>query len=348
MTNNKKNGGEKKLKTNNARKVLVALTTLLMASLLVSFAHADTSGTSTGTATVTSPPPTVSVTDCNLYDSTGATVKNNTSLDSNNLEYWINFTVAENNTMADLHNVTIIAWDNRGQAVTDADSQRYHYTWTWVESTDTWACPLSASYINQTSCLDPGTASADTSYTFQLGFKLSKVANYSNGGVYDGWQFNITAYDDAGNVGTFGNGTGGRIQFGVASYLSITITDAAHTWSGEPGTSDKAVAAGGDGKVDFTVLANRVWKAQVKGGGDLTKGGGGIIGLDNVTQYGSDSVGDSVSLTTEFADVTGITSQAAPSDEASPAEVGVYLWLDIPAATPSGDYVYTLTVQVAT
>lgn len=326
------------------RKLLAATAVLIFClGLAIPTALANSSGTSTGTATVTSAVPTISSVE--LWNSTETGDKNNTALDSSNVEYHLNFTVADANTMADMKNATIIAWDNRGQLITDADSQRYHYTWTWVNATDTWACPLSASYITTGTCADPNSAALTaTSYEFRLAFKLSKVANYSNGGTYDGWQFNITVFDAALNKGTYGVGTGGRTQFGVASYLAITITDATHAWSAAPNSNDTALT--GDGKVDFTALTNRVWKAQVYGSTNLTKGGD-IIGLGNVTQYGSNNVGSSVPLTFAYADVTGITAQAAPADEASPTAVGVWLWLDIPTGTPAGDYVYTLNIQIA-
>jgi len=328
------------------RKLLAAIAVLIFClGLTIPQALADSSTTSTGTATVTSVVPTISMTNCNLYNSTEDTVENNTSLDSSNIEYHLNFTVTLNNTMTALKNVTIIAWDSRGQSVTDADSQRYHYTWTYVNLTDIWACPLGAGYITTGSCVDYNPASLTaTSFTMKLAFKLSKVANYSNGGTYDGWQFNITAYDAVGNQGTFGSGTGGRIQFGVASYLEISITDVTHAWSAAPGSENTSIT--GDGHVDFTAITNRVWKAQVYGSQNLTKGTD-IIGLRNVTQSGTSDVNTSVELTFAYADVIGITAQAAPADEASPTAVGVYLWLDIPTGTPAGDYVYTLNIQLA-
>jgi hypothetical protein len=326
------------------KRLLMAIVVLTFClGLMLPQALADSSGTSTGTATVTSAVPSISSVE--LWNSTETGDKNNTALDSSNVEYHLNFTVADTNTMADMRNVTIKAWDNRGQAEADVDSQRYHYTWTWINSTDTWACGTGASYITTGTCADPNPAALTAgSYEFRLAFKLSKVANYSNAGTYDGWQFKIYVYDAANNTGTYGQGTGGRTQFGVASYLSITITDATHAWSAAPNTNDNAIT--GDGKVDFTVIANRVWKAQVDGTQNLTKGSD-IIGLGNVTQYGSDVVGSSVPLTFSYADVTGITSQAAPTDEAAPTAKGVYLWLDVPTGTPAGDYVYTLNIQVA-
>jgi len=326
------------------RKLLAAIAVLIFClGLTMPTALANSSGTSTGTATVTSTAPTISSVELwNMIE----TVDANDSALTVNTEYHLNFTVSDANTMADIKNVTIIAWDNRSQVVTDADSQRYHYTWTWVNLTDVWACPLSANYIVTENYSDPNPAAlGEGSYEFRLAFKLSKVANYSNGVTYDGWQFNIAVFDAALNQGTYGVGTGGRTQFGVASYLEISITDVTHSWSAAPNTTNNVVSAGGDGKVDFTALTNRVWKAQVEGTQNLTKGDD-LIGLDNVTQYGSNVVGSSVPLTFEYADVTGITAQAAPADEASPTAVGVWLWLDIPTGTPAGNYVYTLNIQV--
>ncbi len=330
--------------------MLLTFTILLFAAMLiVGTVYADTSGTSVGTATITSVAPTISSVE--LWNLAEDTDKNNTALDSNNIEYHLNFTVSTASTMTNLKNATIKAWDNRGQAEIDADSQRYHYTWTWVESTDTWNCPLSANYIATANCSDPGTGSALTTYEFRLAFKLSKVANYSNGGSYDGWQFKIYVYDDAANTATYGQGTGGRTQFGVASYLGVTITDTTHAWTADSNTADNAVSAGGDGKVDFTVVANRVWKARVESNQSALQGQGAIAGqyivIANVTQYGSDAVGSSIPLTTEYADVTGITSVAAPADEASPTQKGVYLWLDVPDATQPGVYSYELSILVA-
>jgi hypothetical protein len=324
------------------RKLLAAMAVLIFClGLTIPTALADSSGTSTGTATVTSATPTIS--NIELWNMIETVDKNDTSLDSANIEYHLNFTVADTNTMSDIKNVTIIAWDNRGQAVTDADSQRYHYTWTYVNSTDTWACPLAASYIVGANCSDPNPAAlGEGSYEFRLAFKLSKVANYSNTS-HDGWQFNVTVFDTAENKGTYGSGTGGRTQFGVASYIEIGITDVTHAWSAAPNTVNNTLT--GDGHVDFTALTNRVWKAQVYGSTNLTKGSD-IIGLRNVTQSGSNDVDTSVELTFEYADVPGITAQAAPADEYSPTAVGVYLWLDIPTGTSAGDYVYTLNIKI--
>lgn len=316
----------------------------LIMVLSIQLAFAASSGTSGGTATVTGATP--AITSPKLTTTAGAD-KNDTAL-TVKTEYYANFTIADANSLADLKNVTILIWYNGtgGALKTDSDAQRNHYTYTWVESTDTWSCPLSVNYINTGNCADPGAVSALSTYEFRLSFNLSKVANYSNTGTYTGWQINCTVYDDELHVGTFGEGTGGRLQFGVTSYFEISVSDTTHTWSAAPATTDNAVTAGADGKVDFTVIANTIWKAQVKGEGNLTKAPD-IIGLDNVTQYGTNVVGSSVPMTFSYVNVTGITSQAPQTDEASPTTKGVYLWLDIPSGTVEGEYTYTLTIQIA-
>ncbi len=325
---------------------LCLLTVFAVASLLTSNVLAASSGTSAGTATVTSSTPSVNLVECNLYNAAEDTVANNTAL-TVSTEYHLNFTINDTDTMANLNNITIVTWDSHEVTQGDVDSQRYHYTWTYVNSTDTWSCPLSASYIDTGDCVDASGSLTETGFTFKLAFLLSKVANYSNGGDYSGWKLNITVYDNENNAGTL---NGEVIQHGIASYLEIGITDSTHTFTGAADSSDNAVSAGGDAKVDFTAIANRVWKAQVKANQSALEGVGDAVGesinCGNVTQYGSDSVGDSAVLTTDYADVTGITSQAAPSDEGSPSAVGVYLWLDIPAAQTIGEYVYGLDIQV--
>lgn len=315
----------------------------LMFSLLVPYALAGGSDTSDGTATVTSATP--AITSPELWNMIETVDGNNTAL-TVSTEYHVNATIADANTMADLKNVTFLIWYNGtgGVARDAADAQRNHYTFTWVESTDTWACPLAAGYIVQTNCSDPGTAGVGSSYEFRLAFKLSKVGNYSNGGTYTGWQINITVYDDSLNGGTFGEGTGGRLQFGVASYFQLDIVDGTHTWSAAPNTADNAVSAGGDGKIDATVIANTIWKAQVEADGNLIKAPD-YIAIANLTHYGSDTVASSVPMTTSYEDVTGLTSQAPPTDEAAPVNADVWLWLDIPTGTPSGDYLYEFSEQ---
>lgn len=322
---------------------LLTATILLLSMLFVAPTLAASEGDSDGTITVTSATPAISSVE--LWNEAEDTDKNNTAL-TVNLEYHLNFTVSDSNTMADLHNVTIWMWNSGGgTSKGDSNAERNHYTYTWTESTDTWASSPSG-FHDAADCKDPGTGGSETSYEFTLAYDLSKVGNYSNGGApYDGWSINITAYDDSANEGSDTTG-----QFGIASYLDLTVTDSTHTFSGAPNSNDNAVSAGGDAKIDVSIITNYEFDVQVKSMNATVNSTGtptDYFNIGNITHYGSDVAGSSVALTTSYVDVTGLTNQTPPTAEASPVTPGVYLWLDVPDGQAAHtDYTYTLRIQI--
>lgn len=330
---------------NNLKVAITSLATalLILATLLPIVLAAD-SGTSDGTVTVTSATPTVT----NLMLNTTAPANANNTALTVNTEYHLNFTVSDSNAMSDLHNVTIWMWNSGGGASQgDSDSEQNHLRFTWVESTDVWSEYPSASWWDyEANNIDPGTGDSSTSYTFRLAFDLPKVANYSNGGApYDGWSVNVTAYDDSSNQGSATN-----VQFGVAYYAEISVTDSTHTFSGAPNSNDNPVSAGGDAKIDITVITNDDYHIEVKSENSTIQSAGtpaDEFDVGNVTHYISDTVGSSVSLTTSYADLGGLTDQTAPTEEASAASGTVYLWVDIPDGQAAhSDYEYVLTIKI--
>jgi len=321
----------------NIKRSLVLVTVALLLSGLVTVtALADSSGESEGTVTVSSAVP--SLDNIQLTDLASAD-KNDTALNVNQ-EYWLIWNVTDANTMEELDNCTVYIYDDRSANPGDSDAEREHFTYTWVESTDTWACPVGASFLVGANCTDPGTDGTETEYEFRLAFILSKVANYSNGGSPYDWKAQINVYDDAAN-----SDTEDQIQHGVASYFEISITDTTHSFGSlAPGTSDNEVQSE---PIDFTVIANTQWKAQVQSNAStLIDGSGHNFNIGNITVYGSDTVGSSVALTTTYADLGALTDQSPPSAEGSPSSVGVYAWIDIPAAQFSAVYQYKLQIQV--
>lgn len=311
---------------------LVILLCLALAVVQQAFAAPD--GQSSGTATVSSVGPSISSPE--LWDSEETTNKNNTAL-AVNTEYHVNFTVSDSNSLADLNNCTIITWDSSATTETGADAQTNHYTFTWVESTDTWSCSgPGSSYIVTANCKDPGSGSTETSFEFTLAFKLSRVAGYN--ATTTVWKIKIYAYDDAGS-----SDFEQSLMFGVAFYSEVSITDTTHTWSNlQPGDTGRTVD--GDGDIDFTAIANDDWRIQAKGSGDLTSGSN-TIALSNLKIH-EDTQASAVSLTTTYTDVGGLINQSPPTDENSPTAAFVTLWLDVPSGTPPGDYTYTLYIQV--
>lgn len=327
---------QRRKKEMRAKKLLPLILTILLFASLSPIVFADITGNSEGSAEVSSAVPTI--TSPKLYDD--GNNKNNTAV-SVNTELHHNFTISDSNTLADLHNVTVIIYDSTGSTWDDSDAEIDHYTFTWVESTDTWSCVgPSAGFINTGNCIDPGTGSSSTSFEFQLAFDLSKCATYRSDTTV--WIANVTVWDDSANTDT-----DTTICFGVASYKEMVSIDGSHSWAGlVPGTNDNDIDDPADHKIDITVLSNSQYKIQAKANQSALISGSDEIGIGNVTIYGSDTVGSSVSLTTNYADVGGLTSQSATTQEASPAAHELWLWIDVPNGTPAGTYTYQLNAQV--
>jgi len=294
---------------------------------------AATEGTSSGTAHITDVGPSLSSPE--LWNSGETSNKNNTAL-TVNTEYHVNFTVADNNGLANLHNITAKMWESGSSSEGGSNAERTHYTFTWVESTDTWASNPSG-FITTGNCKDPGTGSSATSYEFTLAFDLSKVATYNS--TTTSWKIKIYAYDDSGN-----SASDSTLVFGVAFYSEISISDTTHGWTSlNPGASDQQINSPGDNEIDFTIVANANWKTQTKGSGALTSGAN-TIALSNVKIH-KDTLGSSASLTQTYADLGGLTNQSPPTTESGTATYCT-LWITVPNGTPPGDYTYTLYLQI--
>lgn len=310
--------------------ILLAVCIVFPAGLV----FAATSGSSNGSAEVGNVAPTV--TNPGFYDSADSTNTNNTSIDVWT-EYHVNCTVTDDNTLYDLENVTYVIWEETYADEGSADSNVNHYTFRYVNDTDTWeeVGPDSAgdSHLVSASCSDPTDHTA-TSGTFKLALKLHKTANYTASTT--AWKIKIYAYDNA------TSGSNQQLFFGVNFYLEITVDDSSHGWSSlSPGDTDVLIDTPVDGDIDVTVTANANFDLQARGDGDLTRTGGGTpIGLGNVTIH-KDTLASSVSLTTTYADIPGLTGLSRGESQAHSFK----LWIDVPSGTEHGTYTYTLYVQ---
>jgi len=126
----------------------------------------------------------------------------------------------------------------------------------------------------------------------------------------------------------------------VNGYSSLTMMsgNATHTWiNATAGVNDILID---QGAIYFNVTTNYLFKIQAEGDGNLIKGSDYIV-LANVTIH-KDTLGSSIPLTTTYADVVGLTSQALGED----VQLSLKLWLDSPANQPVGAYIYELQIQV--
>lgn len=306
---------------------------LLIIALPISTALCADEGTSSGTATVGNSTPTV--TNSDIWNMAETSSVNNTEIIVDT-EYHINCTVTDNNQLNDLENVTFIIWEDTYADEGSADSNVNHYTFAYLNDTDAWdeIGPDAGgnSHLISANCSDPADHS-QTSGEFKLAFKLHATANHTDS---NSWVTKIIANDDQ------SNGTQQIIVFGVAFAFDITVDDASHGWTGlTAGQNDIQITNPVDNDIDITITCNDEFDVQAKGDGDLTSGSN-TIGLGNVTIH-KDTLGSSISLTTSYADIGGLTAQTG-NVEAQ----GYYftLWIDVPLGTADGSYTYELYVKV--
>lgn len=311
----------------------IAICLLVLMTVNAGVVYGDSSGESEGSVSILSANPSMAGPE--LWDSGEAQDKNNTAL-TVNTEYHLNFTISDDNTLADLDNVTLRVWDTSSAATeNDTDAEQNHYTFRWYEANDTWTSSPSG-FVNTGNCKDPGTGSSETQYEFTCAFDLGKAAGYTAN--TDDWNISIFVWDDNNDFDAERS-----IVFGVAFYSEISVTDSTHTWGNlNPGDTDQTIT---DSPLNFDVIANAAWDVQAQANQSALVSGSNQIGIGNITIH-KDTVGSSVSLTTSWTDIVGLTSQTASTEEASATSTYCTLWLDVPTGTPVGDYKYKLELQV--
>ncbi len=288
-------------------------------------AFADDSG---GTANVGNSDPIVSAL---VFEDTGSNDKDAAQI-SVFVEYWIDFTVADANTLEDIDYLEIVIWEDATADVGDGDLALDHYTFRYTESTDTWSevGPGAADeHLVSGSCVEPADQTVGSG-AYTLAFKLAKVAMHTTTPT---WDISIEAVDDSA-----ASDTEATLTFGVIFYSEVSV-DASHSWTGlSPGDADQPVD--GNGNINLTVTANAPFDVQAKGDGALTDSPN-TIPLVKVEVH-EDTLGSAVGLTTGYVTVLGLTGEAAGADISKT----FMMWISIPAAQLTGAYTYTLSVAV--
>ena len=317
---------------NPRRKGIASILALIIIAvfLLQPRASAATEDTSAGTATVSNSVPVIT---SPTFTDTVPTSKNGQHIDVW-AEYRIKGNVQDLNKLTDLNYVKFIIW---GPSSTEggADNEANHYTFTYTQSTDTWAevgPGASNEHLVPGSCVDPANQELGSG-DFKLAFKLSKISERTNIAT---WSIKIIAMDDQAT-----SDADSSLTFGINFYAEMVINDATHAWSGQaPGSNDVLITTPGDGKIDVIVTANANFDLQGKGSGALTSGGN-TIPLVNVEIHAT-TLGSAVGLTTGYVDIGGIINQAAGAAQAKSFK----LWISMPSPQEGGDYTYTLSIQV--
>ena len=322
----------------NPKIVALSIVMILLASVYIPSIYGDTYTTSAGILSLEGP----EIQYMKIVELGGG--ENITTLTVHTSYDFIIYTYDINGT-ADMKNMTIRFQKNPGNLIA-ADTPDF------VENTEYWFRYLvsaggsaydanqwynGTAWVNFTTAfhLDPSFlfSHVGTSSEVRWRVHLSKAMEWSTQ-----WNFAALVYDLEDNTDTMNYG-GVTVSF----YTELSGTDSSHAWKTKSGETNVVLSLPVDGQIGFTVITNAVYKIQAKGSADLS-GGGGTVGIGNVTVH-KETLGSSIPLTLAYADVLGLTSQALPATESGTVTYCT-LWIDVPADLPSGQYTYTLYIQL--
>ncbi len=278
------------------------------------------------------PPPTI----LDLRLSGISDTTNITQIDTYTWYDWeINVTDAE--SLNDIANVTIRIKDTPSDSIVSASpayNRTGEYWFTYLSTTNVWNWYSGATWTATSDWLDNANCAYPTK-TETSGYYLFRVKLAKSAVQGAAWAFQAYTYDSSNNVASK-NFT--AITVNAYSSLVILAGNTTHTWANAlGGTNDNLLD---QGAIYFNVTANFLYKIQAKGSGNLLHGSDYMV-LANVTIH-KDTLASSIPLTTGYADVGGLTSQALGED----VTLSLKVWLDVPSNQPVGDYVYTLTMQI--
>lgn len=313
---------------------------MMAAISAISIAHAGTTGTSSGSATVGTATPTIS--SPKLNDSTDSVNENGATI-SVLTEYHYNVTVGDTNTLYGLYNITFRIFDSTYSSVSAADANQTHYTFEWLNSTAAWSevgPNAGGTDLVSGNCITP--TQSGTSGTFKLAFELEGNANYTGS---TSWRVNCTVY-----AGSTGSSTANdqTITFGLNAYYAIVVASGSstHGWTGLVAPSDNnSLTTPASGYLTVYCTSNHYNYAVEDEGGSATLASGANtipIGAINVDATG---LTGAVNMTTSYADVPGDTG-IVPTNGINTAAY-IYLYISIPSGTPAGTYTYTLNLEIA-
>jgi len=310
---------------------------IFMVAVPIGIADTEATGTSDGTAVVGSTDPTI--TNLDVCTSDGVTSKNDTAIDPQTT-YITNCTLIDQNTIADIKNVTWVIFEETDADWGSADDAANHYTFLFDQDTNVWSevgPGSSDEHIVTGSCISPTDNSSSTGVP-TLAFKLNETAVYT-GASYT-WEINVTTYDAA-----EGSDTETQLFFGENFYSELTVTDSTHGWTGLDAGDTNVTMTDPDGDLNISVTANANFNVQAQANhthlivyGDSSKN----FTIGHILIHES-TVGSAANLTsTGYVDIGGLTDEAWGANQ----DKAMVLWINIPATQATGSYVYQLQLKI--
>lgn len=306
-------------------------------------ASSATSDTSDGSFLLNAAP---NVADVNFVDSTYTLTSTLTPDDST--IFGVNFTVTSAATLTDILNCTIYVFDDstHGADYTTADPDGILLTrFVWTEADDTWAIDQDTmTQWTMQSPVDPGTASAETTYEFCCRFDISKVARAEA----SDWNASVHVFDDDGTPETDSASEAGLVT--MATNFDVSFSAGTFSFGTvEPATTNNTITAG----LTITIYANAQWELRISGS-DFTASAETPIDLDatDCVAWDHDNSNGGDSFWIRNTATTGMDTwdnQAAMSTEAGFSR-NVYVFLSTSNFFDAGvgktwTFTYTILIQ---
>lgn len=317
------------------------LLAFILMSALIPVVFADTGETSgSGSATVGNATP--SITSRSLAANAGGANITSGEL-TVNTHYWGNTTVADDNTLVDITNITICFNTTAGSRGSFDKEESYAFQYKNVSSVIDWG-ELTAggwvwtgqTYLDEATCSYPTLTASSGEFKFNISF--AKIASHNDGAA---WEFYVYIKDTAAATDTMGEDD---TWFDFAYYGEYTFASSI-TWTGltagdtneEPGTPTNPINTN-------VVACNEPTDINFKGDGDLQKtGGGGTTWLLSSVTLGSTGVesGTTFGLSTSYQNLWDAV--AAGTENTNKAS---YWAIDVPDPCIAGEYTFTYYINV--
>jgi len=222
-----------------------------------------------------------------------------------NVENWINFTIADGNSMVDIKNITVEMWYANSTAYpykAASNNNRSYYIFKWNDTGDgNWHCALDDNYVNISGHSGPYEPSgADKSWQWvNMSFKLNVTAMPS--GASTQWNVSVMVYDLTGTSSTALNAT----SFDVNAYASATTEAGINFGSVAPGADTPTIST------NISFMSNTQVKINVTGAN--LDGASASIGYANFSYNATDTTEGGANVATVF---TGAAQTAYGSYDA--------------------------------
>jgi hypothetical protein len=272
-------------------------------------------------------------------------------------EMFVNFTINDDDTMANLDWVRITVYDSAKAAWNDANNHTDHMEFYWVQTGDSWNITgTSESWaINEGSCYDPSVDLSQQSFEFTLVFTPGTNAFEE---TTDLWRFNVTASDDDSLVGTNSTIESGTWAGTADFYQSLTIQTGATYYNftaSSPGGAAVQIYqtdAGAGAFLVFNVTANGVWDINCSVTDWGRQGGAEEMDVDADIQRiddGAEFTNGNQEIDPDWINTTSTifwdgSVQGYNNTQEDGQTKNIYLELSVPGGTIGGFYTQVLTV----